>query len=372
MSEKQIKGENKSSHTFPYYRFSGTHKQIGKQYGEACKELIRKHLDSVYAHLQNNYRASVSQIAEEALKYRPFVKQYAAFLDEEIQGIAEGADLSLGEAYILQVRAELNYQFQHYYNECTSFAISPEATSDGAGLVGQNVDLPAFYAEVGVVIEIVPDEGIPCLMYTPAGQISYIGVNNVGLGVFGNYLACDGWQLGLPRYMYSRLALNCDSVEGASNVLHSIQRSSAQNLIMMDQYGKSVNLEVTPTKIGEIQPTNGILTHSNHFIGEGMLEEERTTPEKFENSCARLECIREQLGENHGKISIPILKKILEDRSSYPHCINRLPGDGDEESSNTPNEVITIASIVAEPSSGKFWIAVGPAEKQEYVCYTLN
>src|SRR5699024_9277344 len=139
-------------------RFTGTHKEIGRQFGEACKGLIHKHLKSVYDHLQQHYQISSELAMERALAYRPFVIEYAPFLDEEIQGIAEGAHLTLGEAYILQVRAELNSEFNRH-NECTSFALTSEATEDGVPIVGENIDLPAFYTEVGVIIEIVPDEG---------------------------------------------------------------------------------------------------------------------------------------------------------------------------------------------------------------------
>src|SRR5699024_7145023 len=99
------------------------------QYGESCKNLIIKHLDLVCNRLQNKYNVSLVDVKKSALEYQPYVIKYAPFLAEEIQGLAEGADISLSEAYLLQIRAELNHLYQPL-NECTTFAISPENTKN--------------------------------------------------------------------------------------------------------------------------------------------------------------------------------------------------------------------------------------------------
>ncbi|MEJ7757322.1 MAG: C45 family autoproteolytic acyltransferase/hydrolase [Nocardioidaceae bacterium] len=134
-------------------------------------------------------------------------------------------------------RAELH---QHDYAtadgpaECTTFAVLPIAAADGTPLVGQNADLPALYSQLGVVIHVVPDDGPAVLMLTPAGQVSYIGINDRGLGVFGNFLSCDGWRVGFPRYLLTRPALLHDTVRGAVAAVRNVPRASSRNLIMLD------------------------------------------------------------------------------------------------------------------------------------------
>src|SRR5699024_10865804 len=138
---------------FPFYKLTGTHKEIGIQYGEHCKDLIEKHLVSVKQKLGVGTKVSLDEITDAALQYQPYVQKYMPFLDEEIQGMAKGAKISLGEAYLLQVRAEMNRHVQAL-NECTTFAVAAESTKDGIALAGQNVDLPSFYGDIGVVLEI--------------------------------------------------------------------------------------------------------------------------------------------------------------------------------------------------------------------------
>src|SRR5262249_18226398 len=209
------------------------------------------------------------------LRYRDYVTAHARFLDEEIQGMAEGARIPLAEAYLLQLRAEvaapatappaplpLLAGAADGGDECTGFAILAEATSDGVPLVGQNADLPAFYSEVSVVLEIVPDDAPAVLMLTPAGQVSYLGINAHGLGVFANFLTCDGWRIGYPRYLLSRLALTWETVEEAIALVRSVPRASSRNLLMLDARGTAADLETTPTRDARLDPENGLLAHA--------------------------------------------------------------------------------------------------------------
>jgi hypothetical protein len=182
--------------SFPFYRFTGSH-QIGQQYGAACGGLIKKNLDLSHW-LQEHTHATREQIMDATLQYRPTILQYAPFLDEEIMGISVSTGLRLEEVYFLQIRAEVEVFFsklagENIGMECTTFALSGLGTADGAPLAGQNADLPAFYSEVCIVVEIVSDDTPSVLMVTPAGQVSYMMNHLIGASPI---LVCDGWRIG--------------------------------------------------------------------------------------------------------------------------------------------------------------------------------
>jgi isopenicillin-N N-acyltransferase like protein len=361
MSQKN----NLSKNTFPSYRFSGTHRQIGQQFGEACSERIKKHLDYALTRLQKDVKITSSQALEEAaLQYQPFVTKYAPSFDEEIRGVSEGAGISLAEAYFLQLRAEMYQHFDPADHECTTFAVLSEASNDGTPLIGQNVDLHSFYTDCNVVVEIVPNDGPAFLMLTPAGQVSFVGINNRGMGVFGNFITCDGWRVGFPRYMFSRLALTKNSLSEAVSTLENVHRASSRNLIMMDHSGKAIDLEVVPTRLAAIEPEDGLLAHSNHFISESLLDQEKKVGEDLVNSKARLQRMQELLKANHGHIDVTVMEEIMRDRETAPHTLCRMPGDFGTGT--------TSASVIAEPSKGKLWIAMGPPNQYEYKCYTFT
>jgi len=350
---------------FSSYRFSGTHREIGEQYGEACAELIHRHLVKALHRLSFKPGIDRDEALARARYYRAYVQQHAAFFDEEIAGVASGAGISLDEAWLLQLRAEVATPVSPRQNaqdndECTSFAVLADATSNGVPLIGQNADLPAFYSEIGVVAEIVPDDMPAILMLLPAGQVSYIGINDRGMGCFANFVTCDGWRHGVPRYLLSRLALTQETVDDAIALVRSIPRASSRNLIMMDAHGTAADLETTPYEDARLDPVDGLLAHSNHYVAESLQVEERSPEKNVANSRVRLRQMQELLANQRGSLDATRMQSILRDRSCYPDTLCRMPGDDGE------NDVITFASVIAELTEGRMWVAVGPPNENEY------
>jgi isopenicillin-N N-acyltransferase like protein len=359
-----------SQKTFPFYRFTGTHREIGRQFGEACQDLIVQHRDKALARLQEKNHISASRARAAAAEYRDTVIQHAPFFDEEVQGLAEGAGIDLSDAYLLQLRAELGVTTPPDMidgpDECTSFAALPEATTTGEPLVGQNADLPAFYRDIAVVVELVPDDQPTVLMLTPAGQMSYIGINDRGMGVFANFVTCDGWRIGFPRYFLSRLALTYERVDDAIEAIRSVPRASSRNLMMADSHGTAADLETTPTRDVRIEPQNGLLAHANHYISPELAVEERAEGQQLRNSQARQARMETLLQENHGKINEETMISIFRDREAVPDSICR--ADGDREDS----DMITFASVIAQPTRKMITVAVGPPHLNEYCRYEIG
>lgn len=352
-----------SKESFPFYSFRGSHREIGRQYGKACETLIRRHLELVENRMKDRAGADKGKIEAVVMQFRAFVRQYASYFDEEIAGLSEGAGITLAEAYTLQLRAELNRQLSAG-NECTTYAVRRDKTANDVGLIGQDADLPAFYAEIGVVTEIIPDDAPAILQFTPAGQISYIGMNNQGMTCFGNFLSCDGWKVGFPRYLLSRLALTHTSVSDALAHLKTIERASSRNLIMMDGEGNMADFETTADRYAILCDEDGLLCHSNHYLSEELLSEERHTVRGLANSRARYARMHQLLAENAGSLDADKMETILRDRTGeFPIC--RMLGD---EASDT----ITAASVIAMPALGKMRVAIGPPNLYEYRTYQFS
>jgi isopenicillin-N N-acyltransferase-like protein len=362
MSMIQATPDVTTGRTFPFHRFSGTHRQIGEQFGEACRDLIALHRDTVLTRLGGRIGLTHEQALDKAMGYRQYVRQYAAFFDDEIQGMAGAAGLTLPEAYLLQLRAEAATPvIDDETQECTTFAVQPEATANGVGLVGQNADLPAFYRDIAITAEIRADDQPAVLMVLPAGQVSYIGINDRGVGVFANFVTCDGWRKGFPRYFLSRLALTEDNVDGAIERVRSVRRASSRNLIMLDANGTAADLETTPTRDARLDPDGGLLAHSNHYVHESLHDEERSPARNVSNSKIRLQQMRDLLAANRGQLDAERMQSILRDRTCYPDTLCRMPGDDPD------SDTITFASVIAEPSEGRMWVAVGPPNENPYV-----
>ena len=131
------------SQTFPHWRLRGSHREVGRQHGEALRSLIRAHLELIYTQ-----GAQKSQLAPETARrwaqaFGPVIGAAAPHFLEEIEGLAQGAGIEPAEALLLQVRQEVAHvaRFGSVDLECTSFAVSGAYTRTGGTFAGQNADL---------------------------------------------------------------------------------------------------------------------------------------------------------------------------------------------------------------------------------------
>jgi isopenicillin-N N-acyltransferase-like protein len=355
------------SSVFPSFRFEGSHRSIGQQYGETCRSLIHLHLAHALERLRDRVGVGPERIARESLMYRPFVQRHALFFDDEIVGLAEGAGIELWQAYLLQLRAEVAETGKRPLaaDECTTFVAMPERTRDKHVLIGQNADLPAFYREVGVVVQFDFADMPTVLMLAPAGQISYIGINSRGVGACANFLTCDGWRYGFPRYLLSRHALTRATVKDAVVIVRSVPRASSRNLLVCDATS-AIDMETTVDEDRLIEPRDGLLVHANHYVHPDLIRAERSEPRHQANSRIRHERLETLLRAETCEVHPEMIQRIYRDRGTAPDTLCRSAED------DPTTDTITFASLIAEPDTGKMWVAMGPPHEHDYVLYSIE
>ena len=338
----------------------------GALYGEACRDLIGAHLDHALGRLERARGLGVADAYRRAAEYRQFTVVAQPDLAAEIDGVAHGANLACTEAaWVLQLRAELQRPVERATeHECTSFAVVGAATANGETLAGQNADLPAFYSRLLVLLRrVIPGQGRVTTL-TPAGQIGYHGMNEHGVAVFANFLHTDGWRIGVPRYLLTRIALAERTREAALAAVTRTQRASPRNLLIADPTG-ATDLETTPTAVARIEPTDGVLAHSNHYVAPELADRERAAPRGVANSQQRLAQMTALLRARRGTLDLPGIAAVLRDRQCVPDALSRAPGEWDDD-------VSTIASTVAEVAARRLWIAIGPPHQAAYYPHGLG
>jgi len=361
---------------FPYFEFSGTNRQIGEQHGRQAGELVHRHLAMALGKLAAK-DIDHATARRRARLYIPYIERHAPHFAEELGGLATGADMPVEDAYILQLRAELAVAPDEdgteaaanarevLAHECTTFTISGEHTADGIPIAGQNADLPAGTRDIGLVMKTVPNDRSSILMLTPAGQISYIGMNDLGMSVFANFLNTGRWRAGFPRYLLSRTVLEHDSIDAALSRLATIPRASSRNVLIMERSGDAVDMEFAVEREARLDPEDGIIAHSNHFVAPELSDCETSTPDRHHNSCLRLERMRELIKAESGSITVDSAIRFCRDRANAPDAICRHLGDG-------PDDYITFASVIARPSVGEMWVAPGPPDQHSFTRYAFN
>ena len=74
----------------------------------------------------------------------------------------------------------------------------------------------------------------------------------------------------------------------------------------------------------------------------------------------------ELLAVNRGHLNADLMQEILRDRATAPDTLSRAPED------DPTRDVITFASIIAEPARGQMWVAVGPPHEHPYQRYAFS
>ena len=349
-------------------KLGGSPYDIGYTHGKEGKEKIKSYLNVIIKH---GMESKPGLTKEQALcltkRYVPFIKAYSPHLAEEIRGIADGAEISLEDAYLLQLRAEftqLGIEKDLGGECCTSFAVNRNMSEDGKILIGQNLDLNPFYKDFGVMLHVTPDKGQAILCYSQIGSLAHAGINSAGIGLVINALFSSDWRVGIPRPILYRLILEKKSVYEAIKIIKDATRASACNYIISHKSGEIKDVETTAEHYGVINEQGGFIVHTNHFAHPELLKFEAITYDKLQSSQFRETRFRQLITTYQGKLVDEKIKGFLTDHKNYPKavCVHT---DGNQ------SNIMTIASIISLPADGIMHVSLGQGCKNKYVRYSL-
>ena len=330
-----------AAHTFPLVEVSGTAYELGYQHGAQAVNLIQRYLLLI----ERVTNMSRDALCRNALVFLPLIEQFNPAYLEEVRGLAAGAGLTFEEALLCQARAEAAYSREE---GCSAFALTGEATADHQTLAGQNQDLPPEYADVAILLHVKPTDGRPrALMFTFAGQLGFVGMNQTGMCLFANALYDYKWQLGLPKYPMKRTLLEQTTVEAGVDLLRRHRLCSANNIVLVDGHGGLADVEVRPESVAVFQddhPHRRI--HTNHYVTRQF---EPLETNSLPDSCPRLDRMRELVQENWGAITVDTMKRILSDHVNDPGAICR-HGEAGWHS---------ISGYIAQPAQGLLHVRRG-------------
>lgn len=356
---------------YNHYKFKGTHHEVGRQHGEALREKIQNHLAIVYDLAQDISNITRTKALETASLFEPYIENYAPGFLEEIAGLGEGANISATEALLLQTRQEVVYLMKYGVGgfECTSYAIGPEYTIDGKMYSGQNADLAGDFESISNIITFAVNEKPEVMMLVPAGQISYLGMNNEGMSANCNFLSCQGWKKGYPRYLLSRLLLEQRSFEEACMKLMTLtERASSRNILLADYKGNIADFETTSEDYAKIDARE-MFVHSNHFISSCMQRYECGDSLELVDSEWRQKRLTDLIQANKGKIDAEMIKSFLKDEErdsetgKFSICTH---------ASEYTSNYHTFASIVNNLTDRIMEVAKGNPCRSEYASYEFK
>jgi isopenicillin-N N-acyltransferase-like protein len=352
-------------HSYPLFEARGTHRELGRQHGEQCRDRLRAFLD----YLGSSLHLSRQQIRDRALRFLPLFERYCPHLVEEVSGLGEGAGVHLAEALAVQVRGELG---QASGEACTTFVIAAPGTAAGQVLIGQNSDVDPELEAFAYVLRLAPAGKPAVLMWTFGGQIGYHGLNAAGVAHFANSLGGGPpWRFALPHYPVKRMMLEQQTLDGVLALLRRMPVCSSGNYVLCDGQGRIADVELTPEGFALLEDRGeGYLVHTNHFLcgpHACLANDTASVPDSF----PRLRRIRDLVAGKLGRLTVEDLKQILADHDGQPTAICRHPHGGPDHPSVSARGK-TVASLIAEPGVGRLHVARGNPCQAGYATYTLG
>ncbi len=338
---------------------SGAPREMGRQLGEAARDEVRGFCEVALERVQ--LTVDVSRERAMSIAQRSLVKarEYASHMVEELEGVAESAGVSLDELLLLQVRNQLTPDAD---SGCTSFALSPKPNSHG-GIVAQNWDNDPLLDDFTVVLTRVPDDGPKIMTVTQAGLISYIGLNDRGIGLCLNTLPAPSRDVGVPHYFTVRAIHESDSLEQAVEAVRRADRVIPANIIMSTPQGPA-DLEVTVDDVHVLRPKgdDSGITHTNHCLHPDLVAINDDFPELIQ-SHPRKSRIDSLLNEARG---LDAFKAALRDHDNHPRSICRHRNDD-------PNHGlwVTVLSVIIEADNGRMHVTRGTPCDHPYEVYSI-
>ena len=342
---------------FKEVTLTGMPYERGRQYGAACKKEIALSMRTYESLFVRHRNITWEQARKLSLLYLPAIRELDEAYVREMQGIADGAGVTFEDILVINSRSELLYSNlpvdTEVPQECTAFSLLPPATLDGAVIAGQNWDYAPVQREAVIIVRIPGEGERPTLLFFPeAGMIGGKGCNSAGLSLTLNALRTEEYDIGLPVHIRMRRILECATLDKAYTAATKGAIPGPANLIMTHKDGLALDVELSPVGVDVVMPRQGVLVHSNHFIGSYLRARHRLASG---SSHIRLQRAQQLFCEKTG-LTVEDAQAALRDHKGYPTSIC------DHSSEHMPIETADCATnfgLVMNLTDNEVWLAPG-------------
>lgn len=348
----------KKAKEFKVIECSGTPYEIGRQWGEGCRENFVKSLELNFGAMGFGYKAAKEEVISNARKYIHIVKKYDPDLIDLLKGQSEAAGVSFEEVFTLRCI----FEFIIYYNQirgmCTSFAATGEATKDGKTLLGQNIDwMPGMPLDL---LKIRYNDGSSQIALSLGHSIEYI-LSSHSFGICANATFGQDYSMNIPVGCYLPKVMRQNTVNDAIDELKRVARGLGY-YHLASSTGEIIGIESSTDDYEIIKPEKNTLFHSNHYLTQRFKSQDMASI-YVQDSFHRIERIKTLANQKYGNITPQLMMEILSDHDKHPKSVCS------HETKQFPST--TLGSFIMVPEDGIMYIAYGNPCSHEYIEYRL-
>jgi isopenicillin-N N-acyltransferase-like protein len=359
---------NDSPVSLPLIEARGSHREIGRQIGEAASERIRRSL----AHYEDNIEwlagMTFAAAEERSLALLTYAEHDLSRYVEELAGMAEGAGvpfekllvLNCGEEVLCAARPAADGGATRSPDHCTCLALA----TPGRTLIGHNEDWIEADIENMVLLSVTVPDGTRFMALTGAAYLPMCGVNSHGIAFYGNTLYTHDERPGVPNGFKHRWLLEASTREEADRRARMSGRARGSNHLNARAGGEIWDVEVSAERAVTIE-ADGWLVHTNHFTAAELQDVERSTSA---GSRLRLQRGRELVaaGLARGDDPFAIVATVLSDHANAPEsiCAHSVPDD--------PDDSPTTGSVIIELEERRMHVCAGRPCENDYRVVALD
>lgn len=294
-----------SEHSTPHER--------GAEFGQRHSAAIHGTIDvyeRLFAELHGLNAQEIDRLGEQVVQH---LAHGAPDLLSEIAAMARGAGVRTTQLAAVNARTEILAGAAS--PECSVIGVDGSLSSSGKPILAQNWDWHPDLRRHLVLWTIHADWGSMTTL-TEAGILAKIGRNDRGIAVCLNIMSssADGGVDGMPIHLLLRMLLQeSHSWADAADLLYR-QRVTASSAISVvsahdGDHGRLGTFEMSPLGARVIDPNEGLLLHTNHFLAPhpGVTDRYRRD---WPDTVHRLEDLKSALS-NRAAVSVDDIKESL-------------------------------------------------------------
>lgn len=233
----------------------------GHQRGLAISGMVHSGVD-IYFALFQKLGIPLSSVRADAERAVDATRQWSNALVEEMMGTADAAGLPLWNVAALNARTEiLSSAVGAKPGECSTI-VSASLTPVGVQTWDWHEELSDHWH-----LQRVRGTRHSYVGLTEHGILGKIGINDAGVGVMLNILGHrDDRAGGVPVHLVAaRVLAEAADLAEAVAMLRSAPVSTSSAITVLDPDGAAI-VELSPRGAVVLEPTDGALIHTNHFL----------------------------------------------------------------------------------------------------------
>jgi isopenicillin-N N-acyltransferase-like protein len=357
---------------------SGSHREVGRQVGEAGRDVVAWGIDAYASRFEGLAGFSFAEAVERARGYLRPAEDSTPQAVEQLRGMAEAANVPFDRLFALNCSEEFTCGADRTWppEHCTSFAVA----AGGQVVAGHNED---WYPEEieAQTIRVVRLTGrwstAAYISAGPAYNLPMTGVTAAGFSVAANTVYYRDERVGVPNNLILATVLCQPDLEHARDFIARAPRARGSNHLLCDRDGRVWDIETSGERWalldGSPPPTeaaaagaSALFAHTNHYVSPELTPGDAS---RSEGSRLRRERAERLLldGVAVGRDLVELGKSVLCDHENAPFSIC----DHWEDDDPDPDQSVTTASMVWEPAEGRAHVAGGQPCTAGYVTYEL-